>query len=304
MSTPNFYDEWRARNAQVYKELLEYVRSEVEGIVFPFIGAGLSKGAGIPLWKELLTEAIKDATLKGSIVPGLNLDMVEDQVVSLMGYPFYYELTAEFMAGAFTEDAFKDYVIRKCQVGAPTNLHHLISIMFPNLIVTTNYDTLLDMGRRVRIINTPQFVNHLNALPQSSLVKLHGTVNDPNSIVLARSKYDQVYNRDGPVYSALRILFGEGTPLFVGCSLRKDRFCNVLKEDAIARRKKFALLEYPDEPGAEADRQGMNLSIIRYPQGQYKHVELLFKKLAKDLGLYVNISAEDRATIHTWLGSC
>lgn len=188
------------------RTLAEHARS---GRLVPFIGAGVSATAGVPLWKDLVRKLSKDLPRcekqalehldmldQGNVVRGLfrNRARFTKEVARLTSVE-RYGLAPALLAGLPTREA-----------------------------VTLNYDDLYEkaaeaMGRKPAVL--PE-----QAVGEDGrwLLKLHGTVDDPGSIVLTRDDY-LGYGRGREALSALaKAMLLTRHLLFVGFGLEDDHF--------------------------------------------------------------------------------
>lgn len=104
------------------------------------------------------------------------------------------------------------------------------------LLFTTNYDELieaayLDAGRPLRVsITEAQFKARRAEKPQRHLVKLHGSIDQPDTIVLTRLDYARARADRTEMLSSLRSEMADTAFLFVGFSLSDPNF-NLIHDD-------------------------------------------------------------------------
>ena len=104
------------------------------------------------------------------------------------------------------------------------------------LLFTTNYDELIEAayheaGQQLRVtISEEQFKARRAERPDRHLVKLHGSIEQPDSIVLTRSDYAQARVDRKEMLGFLRTEMAETSFLFVGFSLSDPNF-NLLHDD-------------------------------------------------------------------------
>lgn len=88
-----------------------------------------------------------------------------------------------------------------------------------DLIVTTNYDTLLERADlRSRLAVVAEEIE--DDLPPAALVKLHGTISDPNGLVVTRDDLHGHGNGRRKVIEAVRTQLSTRPVVVVGSSLR------------------------------------------------------------------------------------
>jgi hypothetical protein len=104
------------------------------------------------------------------------------------------------------------------------------------LLFTTNYDELieaayLEAGQPLRVsIREEQFKARRPEKPQRHLVKLHGSIDQPDTIVLTRLDYARARTDRTEMLRSLRNEMAETAFLFVGFSLSDPNF-NLIHDD-------------------------------------------------------------------------
>jgi hypothetical protein len=134
----------------------------------------------------------------------------------------------EFLVAQF--DASRQPLIRTTPSHAA-----LVRLDLP-LMFTTNYDELieaayLDAGQPLRVsITEEQFKARRAERPQRHLVKLHGSDDQPDTIMLTRLDYARARADRTEMLSSLRSEMAETAFLFVGFSLSDPNF-NLIHDD-------------------------------------------------------------------------
>lgn len=111
----------------------------------------------------------------------------------------------------------------------------LVELNLP-LLFTTNYDELietayLEAGKQLRVsVSEEQFKARRAENPASHLVKLHGSIDQPDTIVLTRSDYARARLDRKELLAFLRAEMIATAFLFVGFSLSDPNF-NLLHDD-------------------------------------------------------------------------
>lgn len=225
--------EWLAEKAQ-------------KGLLVPFIGAGASISAGGLTWNQLLVEIAKRIGVSESLVPDLlnasrdNLDQAE----------FLRLFFGQHCAGREGFPATFGELI-----AATTNLGHfglapaLLASINSEQSITLNYDKLFEQACAAaknsrRILPEPRNErpdSFHDSLSPRWLLKLHGTVSEPESIVLSRNDYlGYSYEREALSALVKATLFTRHL-LFVGFGLNDDHFHEIVHDvnRAVGNREHF-----------------------------------------------------------------
>lgn len=182
-------------------------RRAVAGELATFMGAGVSVPAGLPLWSELLSYASRGMTR--TEVAGLGpLDLAE-------------------LVRRRRPAALRRAVRDRCTSRHHALGHALVQSLGCRENVTTNFDTCFEQsdfdGEIVLLADKPTGRDRW-------LLKMHGSVDDPQSIVLTRgdfARYDKEYRSAGAV---LQALVRTRHVLFVGVSMEDDNVLRLLHE--------------------------------------------------------------------------
>lgn len=220
-------DFWPSLGSDLRGLVRELADKATAGKLVPFLGAGTSISAGAPSWKTLITRLASTVGLTQNEIRKLEELNVLDQAAYLR------ELYQD--EGLHFGTAVKDIVDLSRYGLAPSLLAGLPS----KEAITLNYDDLfelasLDAGRDRTVLPG----NH-GSKTDGWLLKLHGSVDDPDSIVLTRDDY-LGYNASREALSALvKATLITHHLLFVGFGLADDHFHAIVHdvERALARDK-------------------------------------------------------------------
>jgi formylglycine-generating enzyme required for sulfatase activity len=239
-----------------------------------FVGAGLSRGAGLPDWPGLMQRMMDWAgdhgvdlagvkrELKGFIKDGEYL-LVAEELRERMGK----ERFRRFMAEVFRDDKLR-----------PTATHRLLRQVPFSAVVTTNYDVLLEgaytskdggVPRTYTQEDTPELSN-LHREDEFYILKLHGDIDRIETIVLGRGDYRQAMFANPAYRDFLTSLFLSKTVFFVGASLTDPDLMLFLDEMRTAfkgyGRFHYALM--PEEGAGKVQRKRLErdygIQIIPY----------------------------------------
>ncbi len=308
-------------NRAVYDELLAQMK---KNCVTPVVGAGLSRWAGYPLWKELLEQKAKGLPNEKTIHQYINQEK--------------FEKAASMIEKAHGRNRFrhileKEYSPDKLSEKKRPEYQRLFSKLFPGPVITTNFDISLERILGATFHFTPEDTfqteackNHIQQ-KKPALIKLHGSVSDSAHMILTEDRYNEAYGEDEntpdllkPLPDILRTAFSAAPPLFLGCGLGADRTGSVLK--ACVGAEGYALVEMPkatenildplhpiivDGLGEYVEEfqnrytylDDMKLRVIWYPYGQHEAVETFINQLAADMKVNLAEAGREHA-ITTW----
>jgi hypothetical protein len=208
------------------KDLRKAVRT---GSVVPLVGAGLSKIAStdFPTWVELIDKLLDRARDDKYI----QTDAECDEVRSL------YQagdslLAAQHLQERFPQDAYVRVLedMFTLQVD-PSDAHDQLLDLRPSLIVTTNYDKLIEDACARRFKKAPTVFTYQNsdAMQRSMqpgsltrdeprIFKIHGSVADPGGIILTERDYRKLLFAQPGYRLVLSALFLTQVILMIGFS--------------------------------------------------------------------------------------
>lgn len=278
-----------SRNEKRFDELK---RACQRGFVIPFVGAGMSKSAGCPEWKEYLLNLCPEA--------GFDQAVMRQRLEGNGDFEgVMHDLVTKLGESRFNLDFERDFKPTDNFAGAVMRLPDL----FDSAAITTNFDRVLEIaytrsGKAFVEKTTGRGpVNAFyRALPAGDryLLKLHGNLDNAAERVLNKSEYDVAYGNDGnihfdfPVPKLLRRLYTSFSFLFLGCSLSYDRtiqtFTKVAQDvGADSLPHHYAILACPTDAAQKTKLEqrlaDAHISAIWFPEGEYQHIEEMFELL-------------------------
>ncbi|NLI22205.1 MAG: hypothetical protein GX418_11760 [Clostridiales bacterium] len=282
------FDEIMAFGKPANQLIFDQLRDEIKAnIVTPFIGAGLSKSVGYPLWREALarlcefTEPKKRQAITEQI--GIDPEYAADLIEASIGPRNMHQYIDRMFGGAD---------------GINTRGHSigLIPYLFPSqLVLTTNYDRVIE--RSYQQINNvimewtiPSNLYHgrqlLAGVGLPGLYKVHGDVKaEYDDIVFSRASYNRHYNGDTEVTRALSAYYIGRRILFLGCSLQNDRTLRLLQTLATEGTKHFAILDEDTENVWDRRKElseSYGIDAILYPKGQHDCLKMILERLLEE----------------------
>lgn len=184
----------------------------VLGRLVLFLGAGVSAGAGLPLWNEMLRQIALES--------GLQQDDLE-------AFERLDPLDRAHVLGGRLERHGASLGHRVAEIFGtrrPSLSHTLLASLPVHEIATTNYDQLFEQaceGTKRPVAVLP----YESARDRSRwLLKMHGCISRPDDIVLTRDDYLRYGERRAALAGIVQALLVTRHILFVGFSLNDDNF--------------------------------------------------------------------------------
>jgi thiamin-phosphate kinase len=182
-----------------------------------FVGAGLSRGSGLPGWDEL-------------VQPLANEINVPEGTDLLKAMQFYENKRGRrALISRILEATDTTHTV-------PSRNHHLLAQLPIDIWVTTNFDNLLERTleaaqRRRRVVVYDQDLPYTSA-DHVTLIKMHGDQGRADSIVVTESDYATYFKKHNLVKTKLSNLIAEKTFLFIGYSINDPDFNQIYAEIA------------------------------------------------------------------------
>lgn len=194
-----------------------------------FVGSGISSWSGLPSWYKLISELANYLEREGysnaeAVRKKINDDLLLAASIGLKGLNKMY---------------FKEFLKGVCgsSVAKPHDIHKKIVSLGPTCYITTNYDQLLEdtlrenrKGIHWDVVTNRQLAE-LASLNQARykdyVFKVHGDVNDIESVVLSREHYQKLYGERSSALNTLEILLTTKPVIFLGFGLRDPDFLQV-----------------------------------------------------------------------------
>lgn len=277
------------RNDQYFGD---FQRGYRNGIVIPFIGAGMSVNAGCPSWRQYLINLCREAHLD------------EPTIVTRLDEQGDYEGVMEGIIDALGQYRFeRDFERDFNRIDLADSAVAVLPKLFSRCAITTNFDRVTEeawskagISFREKVFgrgNTGAFFRAV-ASGDRYLLKLHGNLDSPAERVLRKTEYDAGYGDGGnihfefPLPKLLRRLYTSYSLLFLGCSLAADRTIQTLmrvanQEGTGNLPHHYAILSCPPNPDKRQimeDRLAQaHITPIWYPDGDHGHVEQILELL-------------------------
>ncbi|AOJ08262.1 SIR2 family protein [Burkholderia mayonis] len=240
---PNFAQYKEEVKADVAKALKDL---QCQPIIF--VGSGFSRRyASAPSWEELLGElAARCPNIENELA---YYKQKYDNDLPKVGSIFsqhYFEwawskggkahFPPELYKGNVPKDAYIKHMVVQvlAQYGTAGASHELqdellaLKHLAPHAVITTNYDNLLEPIFPNYEVVVGQQVFRQSALVVGEVFKIHGSLSEPESMILTKEDYDD-FNQNKKYLSAkLLTYFAEHPLLFIGYSAGDPNIKNVL----------------------------------------------------------------------------
>jgi hypothetical protein len=187
-------------------------RSLATGNVCAFVGAGLSAGAGLPGWYDLIAEL---STRIGYELPPAKWatgDALIDAAQAYVNRQGLHSLISHLKDRLDTTGK------------EPTAAHRALARLPISLVLSANFDNLLervfrDVGKRVEVVVRDSAIPFMRRGPDTvNIVKLYGDLDQPDTIVLARQQYESYFLQRPQMVKLLETELARSDTLYLGWS--------------------------------------------------------------------------------------
>lgn len=236
-------------NEDIIAELKERIRKKQ---VMLFAGAGLSANVRIndkatPQWKDLLEEMAKKV--------GYDFDVLS-MYGDFLQVAEYIRLKSEEQSGSWNVQEFINAeesemireAVRSCEI-----FKHIKELDFP-IIYTTNYDTFFEnlyQDYKLTVVSSPKDLGMITE-GKKQLVKFHGSVTEPENIVLSESAYFNRIDLRTPLDLKFQVDVMTRSVLFIGYSLSDVNVrlvlykINQLRKETNSKMKAYMFMVSPN----------------------------------------------------------
>jgi hypothetical protein len=265
--------------------LLSYVRNRQCVL---FVGAGLSRPAGYPGWRDLMTTVVQhtgEARGASTVTRELG-DLLEagrfaelaDQCRELLGRQRFASLLREELD----------------RPALPPEATHRAIVETPYAsIVTTNFDTLLEDAYALwsdegvpKCPTGAQLGRHGTLLLDRTffILKAHGTIREAASLVFTSEDYRRITHANPAFQAMMSAILLSHAVLFVGYSLSDPNFRLLLDGQlsvfGAQAPPRYALMEGIGSTEAQILRRTTGIEAISYPKGEHESVATFLGEIA------------------------
>lgn len=278
---------WFERNEQRFDQLIECLAARE---VVPFIGAGISAGGGFPTWANHLRQQGRTA--------GVPAEQIEAWLIAGQYEAVIAHIEQQHGRDVFAQE-IRDVFGKR---GSIQDVTLLISALFNDTLITTNYDRLLEQVYDTGGAGRVQVINGVTALQlpdpgKVAIIKIHGDFKDPAHCILGKAQYDAAYGENAldlhrPVPRILARYYTNNSLLFIGCNLRHDRTLQVFQATKEAAGdmlfpQHFAIEQAPakvaDLVSRNSELMRLGITPIWYPEKQYDMVDDILRLAKSEL---------------------
>ncbi|MDQ1639794.1 MAG: hypothetical protein QOF62_3133 [Pyrinomonadaceae bacterium] len=179
------------------------------GDMVPLIGSGLSQASGMASWNEIV-ETLKKILLGQNVLADFEIDIFETPDV------FRSETGVRALMSVLEEAVVRGF--------APNSLHRLLADIPFHTILTTNWDSLIEdslrEARTINVIFDDDTARTWRESQGTQIIKVHGTVQHPNSVVIGSRDYSRLYQSPSVLMSLVRTLIATRPVLSLGFGMR------------------------------------------------------------------------------------
>jgi hypothetical protein len=260
----------------------ELVEQFARGNGVIFVGAGLSQGAGLPGWADLVRELA--AELDGCPTDATPHDIAQ-----------YYDI--EYGRRRLVErlrDRLDTLDVH------PTPVHEALTSLPVSAIFTTNYDDLLEWALRAAKCPFTPVISNVDtsfwSADRLQLVKLHGDLDQPESITITAEDYERFAAQRPTLSRLLATTLQTRTVLFLGYSAADPDLRLILtqvRDESGRFARNLYTVQFGPPPLAVKDleRRGLKVDDLgKQPDTAARNVALL--KWLQELSRQVTVEAE------------
>lgn len=273
--------------SQIPMKLIEAARSRR---LIPFVGAGISAQSGFkfPNWRRLLEQLNELAVRQRSVS-----DTEEVQIRQLLDRGQYL-MAAEELRFRLPVDEYESFLVDQLDPvdAVPAEVHRQLFRMDPRLIITTNYDRLLEDAfasryQRAATVLTYRDAASVQKVLQSGsragrpiIFKIHGSIDEVDDLILSERDYRRLLYESPGYRLVLSAIFLTHVVLFLGFSFEDPELRLLLEQhrESLKHRSDPDYILLPEDAVTAIERRRLRedfgLQVVSY-QATGGHPEVL-----------------------------
>lgn len=245
-----------------------------------FVGAGASADLGLPAWKALSEDAVTEAAKE----KGAKIDVYKHNLET-RNYPEIFETLYSQWGEARVVDFLKRELLGSNRPVTPGSVDDLLASLPARLYLTTNFDGKIEAALASRGVycqvlrNTPEDFSKVTSELKDAVIKLHGDLERPSSLVLNTTQYRKFKTAPEYLYfrQKLKTIFDQYPVLIVGYSITDPDIKLILeeiRETFHPSRPVYAFFPKLPPGEKEALHRDLNIFAITYSDDPDDHSHL------------------------------
>ena len=256
----------------------------------PFVGAGISRQAGdaFPNWRDLL-DHMRERALAQAFIP-----RSESREMTRLLDKGQFLMVAEALRASLPIDEYETILEEKFDPhwAKPAEIHRALFRLRPPLILTTNYDTLLEDAyaaeyglastvytyRDAAVVQRSLQTNRLTNRPV--IFKIHGSIDEPSEIILSERDYRKLLYHQPGYRAVLSALFITHVVIMLGFSFSDKELMLLLEtlRESLKHRANPDYILLPRKAAGQVERfrlrEDFGVQVISYDPSD-GHPEIL-----------------------------
>lgn len=260
-------------DTHAYRELRD---AYADGNVVAFVGAGASLPAGLPSWRVLLDRLLAHARDEDYITTA-----ADEEIVDYIKHGYYIDAMSalRYPMGAVEFSSFIRRELVDRQLEPSPLAYALAQLRHLRAVLTTNIDRLLERAFSQSWTTLVRPTADL-AQQRNVIVKLHGTLDNPNTWIFTREQYEDAYYNHQVYRNFFQTMLHASHMMFIGYGLDDGDFNQLLAAmRAISRNQPPRHFAFVEATGIRPDRrrklQDAGIRIIPYRAQGNDHGELV-----------------------------
>jgi len=255
----------------------------------PFIGSGMSVPFGYRDWSGFLSSVVDEY-----YDPNDKEHIEFDRLLAEGEYLSLAEKINILLNNGIAEEVRKGFHRSKmATVPAENNYLRLLCEAGIKTFVTTNFDCVIEENAEIPVdsiylpstLIMPGDTTEAIRTGKGGLIKLHGTWDKPESIILTKAEFDKAYStKNTAITETIDYLWNSSVLLFLGCGLKKDYLIDKMFHLSGSGKQNwhYAILAHPNTDIKKVRRDLIQLKIrpIWFEDGKFDQIQVILKIIA------------------------